>query len=188
MYSSIRLFCNILLIRKFGSKIVLLPCHPFKGMSSLFGNVLLCLYSLILTQNLFSLLSFTNSFWFISSSFSDCLNCWVTFLFSFQHFQSFLLCICIFVCHRWFFIGVSSLLSPSRFWVSIHVLEFSQVSLLRCRFWFVWFLRLSFVYLKKGTASYSYTIIIISYSLHVFYSSVSRRSLESDGLQISSGF
>ena len=98
---SIRFFCHILFVQTFFYKIFF-PCHVVVGMSSwiislqaemiffLFFNVIFCLYCLILSRCLFSLLSFTSTFWFIYQSFVICFYC-VAFLFSYRHIPAFFL-------------------------------------------------------------------------------------------------
>ena len=125
--SSIQLFCSVLSVPIFCSKIVLVPSHPVVGMSScillllagrifsLFWNVLIGLYCLILSWHLFSLISFASTFWFISLNCIVCFNCCVAFSFLsniFQRFSSVFLHFCL--CFQSYF--------PSRFWISVCLL------------------------------------------------------------------
>ena len=62
----------------------------------LFQMILFCLYCLVLSRYLFSLLSFTSTFWFISLSCTFCCSC-DAFSSLFQHLILFF-CLIIFVC------------------------------------------------------------------------------------------
>ena len=73
-----------------------------------------CLYCLILSRYLFSLPSFTSTFWCIASSCIVCSNR-VALLFLSQHILAFFFCLRIFVCCRSFLICISSLIFPPGF-------------------------------------------------------------------------
>ena len=92
---SFRVFCYVFIVSHILHEIVLFPCHPVVGLSLcilpilagtnlflLFWNVRICLF--VLSRNLFSLLSFASTFWFIfSSCFSSFIS--IAFFFSSQH-------------------------------------------------------------------------------------------------------
>ena len=88
-YLSIPLFCYVLSIPIFYSKIVLLPLHPVVTMSSsilwLFWNILFWLYYLTLSLYLLTFPSFANIFWFVSLSWIVWFACSFVWVFSFQH-------------------------------------------------------------------------------------------------------
>ena len=122
----IRLFCYVVSVPVFCSKIVLFPCNPdviiccgiFACKTfSLFWNFMLCRYCFIMSQNLFSLSSFTCNYCLISLS----------YLFSF--FFLFILA-CSNVLPLFYLFCLLSLISylhfqsnlPCRVWISFRVL------------------------------------------------------------------
>ena len=115
MCLSIRLFCYVLLVAIFLSKIVQLLLHPVVGMISchlpLFvGRIFFycfrmsCFVCIVLplSRYLFNPLSFTSTFWFISSS---CIVIFsrVAFSFLFLHITASFLWFTILACFRGFF-------------------------------------------------------------------------------------
>ena len=111
---SIRLFCYVVLVAIFYSKIVLFLCHPIVGMSMCILNLLngrifffcrfgMCCFVFIVLSCLdifFSFSSFAPTFWFISSCCIVCFTCCVSFFFSSQNFPVFFLCL---YSNWWFF-------------------------------------------------------------------------------------
>ena len=82
---------------------------------SSFRNVLLCLHCFILSRYIFSLPSFVNTFWFISSSCLVCLTCYDAFFFSFQYIPAFFISFVIFACCRKFLFCIFSRISQPGF-------------------------------------------------------------------------
>ena len=114
-YLSIRLFCYILFVTIFCSKIVWFPCYPVVGIfSSLFWNVLFCLCCFILSRYLLNFPFLASTFWFISSSCIVCFDC-VLSVFSSLHVPEFFFCLILFACCRRFLICISSLISHPAF-------------------------------------------------------------------------
>ena len=119
-YLSIQLFCYVLLVAIFYSKIVQLLLDPVVNMFSchlpqLVGRIFLCCFwmscfvCIVLPIVVFflNLPSFASTFWFISSSCIVFFPC-VAYSFLSEHVPAFFLCFIIFARFRGFLIRVSS--------------------------------------------------------------------------------